>query len=159
MKIKSQTTIIIAVCIVLVGIGLTSAFGLWTTQSTKIPDKLNQTENSQKYDPADIRGSYTFSEISDLFNVPIDDLANAFSVNPNDAKEFKCKDLEKIFSNAPNEIGTGSVRMFVAFYHGLPYDLNETTYVPDHAAQILKQQSSITPEQLSYLESHTVAVS
>lgn len=159
MKIKPKTTIIISICIVLAGIVFTSAFGLWVTQSTKVPDKLKQNEYSQKNDPADIRGSYSFSEISNLFSVPVEDLATAFLVEEGDAEEFKCKDLEKIFADAPNEIGTGSVRMFVAFYHGLPYDLTESNYVTDRAAQILKQKSSMTPEQLSYLENHTVTVS
>ena len=159
MKIKPQTTIIISTCIVLAGIIVTFVSGLWVTQSTKIPDKLKQSEYSQKNDPADIRGSYTFSEISKLFNVPVEDLASAFLVEEDNAGEFKCKDLEKIFADAPNEIGTGSVRMFVAFYQGLPYSLTENTYVPARAAEILKQKSSITPEQLSYLESHTVTFS
>lgn len=159
MKIKPQTTIIISICIVLAGIIFTIASGLWVTQSTKIPDKLEQSGFSQKNDPADIRGSYTFSEISKLFNVPLEDLASAFLVEEGNAGEFKCKDLEKNYADAPNEIGTGSVRMFVAFYQGLPYDLSGSTYVTDRAAEILKQKSSITSDQLSYLESHTVAFS
>lgn len=159
MKIKPQTTIIISICIVLVGILFTSMSGLWVAQSTKLPDKLKQSEYSQKNDPADIRGSYTFSEISKLFNVPVEDLASAFLVEDGNTGEFKCKDLEKIFADAPNEIGTGSVRMFVAFYQGLPYDLSGSTYVIDRAAEILKQKSSITSEQLSYLESHTITFS
>lgn len=138
MKIKPQTTIIISICIVLAGIVFTSISGLWVTQSTKVPDKLKQSEYSQKNDPADIRGSYTFSEISKLFNVPVEDLASAFLVKEDNAGEFKCKDLEKIFVDAPNEIGTGSVRMFVAFYQGLPYDLSGNTYVPARAAELLK---------------------
>lgn len=159
MKIKPQATIIISICIVLAGILFTSMSGLWVTQSTKVPDKLKQSEYSQKNDPADIRGSYTFSEISKLFDVPVEDLAAAFLVEGDNAGEFKCKDLEKIFADAPNEIGTGSVRMFVAFYQGLPYDLSGSTYVTDRAAELLKQKSSISSEQLTYLESHTVTFS
>lgn len=159
MKIKPQTTILISICIVLSGILFTVASGLWVTQSTKVPDKLKQSEYSQTNDPADIRGSYTFSEISKLFNVPLEDLASAFLVEEENAGEFKCKDLERIFADAPNEIGTGSVRMFVAFYQGLPYSLTENPYVPDRAAEILKRKSSMTPEQRSYLESHTVPFS
>ncbi len=104
MKIKPQTTIIISICIVLAGIVFTYAFGLWVTQSTKIPEKLKQNEYSQKNDTADIRGSYSFSEISKLFSVPVEDLATAFLEEEGDAEKFKCKDLEKIFADAPNEI-------------------------------------------------------
>lgn len=159
MKIKPQITIIISVCIVLTGIGFTYILGLWTTQSTKVPKMLEQDENLNQYDPSDIRGSYTFSEISSLFNIPIEDLATAFMVEEDAAEDFTCKDLETIFADTPNEIGTGSVRMFVAFYLGLPYELTDSTYVTDSAAQILKQNSKITPEQLSYLETHITAVS
>jgi hypothetical protein len=159
MKIKPQFTIIISVCIVLTGIAFTYLLGLWTTQTTKVPKKLEQDEYSDQYDPSDIRGSYTFSEISNLFNIPIEDLAAAFMVEEDAAAEFKCKELEQIYTDTLNEIGTGSVKMFVAFYLGLPYELTEDTYLPDSAAQILKQKSNITPEQLTYLETHITAVS
>ena len=119
MKVKPQTTILVSIVIVLAGIVLTSTLGLWTTQSTKVPQKFRQGENSGRYNPADIRGSYTFSEISNLFNIPIEDLAAAFSVGEGKVTDFKCKDLEAIFVDSPNEIGAGSVRMFVAFYLGL----------------------------------------
>ena len=159
MKIKPQTTIMLSIGIVIAGIAFTSMLGFWTTQSTKVPQKLEQEAYSKQYDPADIRGSYTFLEISNLFSIPIEDLATAFLVEEDAANEFKCKDLEGIFANSPNEIGTGSVRLFVAFYLGLPYDLTESTYVTNRAAEILKQRSSITSEQLSYLETHTMVVS
>lgn len=159
MKIKPQITIILSIFIVLAGIAITSALGLWATQSTKIPEKFKEEELSGQYNPSDIRGSYTFSEISNLFKIPLEDLSAAFLVEESGAGEFQCKALEGIFADAPNEIGTGSVRMFVAFYLGLPYELAEDTYVTDEGAKILKEKSKITAEQLSYLESHTVIVS
>lgn len=158
MRIRPQTTLLVSVCIVLTGIAFTYMLGLWTTQSDKIPKKLQQAENSDQYDPSDIRGSYTFSEISSLFDIPEEDLADAFLVDRDAARDFKCKDLEKIFSGTPYEIGTGSVRMFAAFYLGLPYDLTKNSYVTDSAALILRQQSKMTPEQLAYLETHTVTI-
>jgi hypothetical protein len=158
-KVKPQITILISICIVITGIAFTSMLGFWTTQSTKVPQKLEQVEYSKQYDPADIRGSYTFLEISNLFSIPIEDLAAAFFVEEDVANEFKCKELEAIFADSPNEIGTGSVRMFVAFHLGLLYDLSVSTFVTNRAAEILKQQPSITSEQLSYLETHTMVVS
>jgi len=167
LKIKAQTTIIISIIITLAGIFITSAVGFWTTESTKIPKKLSQdqttlqssTENPMQYDPADIKGSYTFSEISNLYDIPIEDLAAAFLVEESAAKDFKGKDLEGSFTDYSNDIGTSSLRMFVAFYHGLPYELSEGTYVTDSAASILKQRSNMSIEQLEYLEMHTVIVS
>lgn len=155
LRIKPITTIILATCIVLIGVVTTSAMGLWKTESSKIPVKFDQEEYSEQYNPADIRGSYTFAEISKLFNIPIEDLATAFLVEESVASEFKCKELELIFADAPNEIGTGSVRMFVAFYLGLPYELTEDVYLLDVAEKLLNEKSSITEEQASYLNTHT----
>ncbi|NCA79965.1 MAG: hypothetical protein EOM76_07260 [Sphingobacteriia bacterium] len=150
---------IISICIVITGIILTSALGLWATQSTKVPQKFQEEKLSEQYNPADIRGSYTFSEISNLFHIPLEDLAAAFMVEKSKAAEFKCKELEGTFTQAAGEIGTDSMRMFVAFYLGLPYDLASDTYLTQVGAQILKEKSNITSEQLSYLENHTITIS
>lgn len=181
MGIKSNTTLIISTIIVITGIVTTNALGIWTTVSTKIPKKLSTEQASQlistnnsrsddstttsstednkpilEYDPADIKGSYTFLEISKLYLIPIGNLASAFNVDENIAETFKCKDLEGIFADASNEIGTASVRMFVSYYYGLDYESAEEVYLPDSAVTILKTNSKITQTQLVYLETHTV---
>lgn len=157
LKIRAQTAIFISIIIVLTGIVLTSIFGLWTTQSSKTPRKLRIEQYAQQYDPADIRGSYSFSEISNLFHIPLEDLAAAFLVEEDNAAEFKCKELETIFADAPNEIGTGSVKLFVAFYLSLPFEPGEDTWLPEAAAQILKEKSNMPQEALNYLENHTTS--
>jgi hypothetical protein len=174
----------VSVGIVILGIAVTSAFGLWTTQSDKIPKRLDSealssldsansgtasstsqasgasgvSQGTLEYDPADIKGSYTFLEISNLYLIPLKDLTAAFSVPEADAATFKCKDLESIFSDAENEIGTASVRLFVSYYHGLDYDSDEEVYLTEKAFEILKQGTRATEDQLAYLETHTVAV-
>ncbi len=180
MNLKSSTILAISTAIVLLGIGLTAAFGFWTTVSTKVPRKLSSEQLSQldssksvsgsagsqttvastagqlEYNPNDIKGSYTFQEISNLYKIPLDDITSAFMVEKSAAATFKCKDLEGIFSGASNEIGTASVRMFVSYYYGLDYPLTEEVYLPETAVKILKEKSSVTSTQLVYLESHTV---
>jgi hypothetical protein len=158
LKIKSQTAIIATVTIVLAGVIITSALGLWQTTSTKVPQRYKQQEYSNLYDPADIRGSYTFLEISNLFDIPTEDLTAAFLIEERAAATFKCKDVELMFAEAPEEIGTKSVRMFVAFFKGLPYETIEETYLTEAAAQILKEKSDITADQLAYLENHTISL-
>jgi hypothetical protein len=153
-----MTAITISIVLVLAGIIATSALGLWKTTSTKEPQKYRQTEYAGQYNPADIRGSYSFSEISQLFDIPLADLAAAFSLGEDEAKDFKCKELEAKFAGLPYEVGTGSVRMFAAFYKGLPYELAEDTYLTEEAGRILKEKSNITPEQITYLENHTVSL-
>ena len=76
-----------------------------------------------------------------------------------DQAAFKVKDLETRYASLDREIGTASLRLFVALYKGLPYDLTEDTYVPAPAVEILKQSSKLTAEQLKYVEIHSVDVS
>ena len=112
MKIKSAT----------LGILLSSAMDLWITESTKIPDKIIMEGAEEAYDPEDIKGSYTFGDVSELFDIPLEDMAAAFDLpKETDAAAFKSKDLETIYADQELEVGTGSVRLFVSFYKGLPY--------------------------------------
>jgi len=157
MKIKPQIAILLALIIFAAGITITSMTGLWTTVSTKTPNKLEDVEFAGAYDPNDIRGSYTFFEISELYKIPLAELSEAFGVDVAKAKEFKCKDLETIYADAEFEIGTASVKMFTAFYLGLPYEASEETYLTDTAAEILVAKGNMKQEQIIYLESHTVA--
>ncbi|MHB1314651.1 MAG: hypothetical protein ACYCX2_04105 [Christensenellales bacterium] len=159
MRLKPQTALIISAAILVIGIVLTSVLGLWTTESTKIPKKIAEGDSLGQYDPADIRGSYTFADISKSFSVPVEDLAAAFQVEQSQANGFQCKGLESKFADAPNEIGTGSVRLFVALYANLPYEPTEDTYLPDTAAEVLKAKSNLSPENFAYIESHTVKTS
>jgi glutamate mutase epsilon subunit len=156
MKIKPQIAILLALIIFAAGITITSMTGLWTTISTKTPDKLEDVEFAGAYDPNDIRGSYTFFEISELYKIPLAELSEAFGVELAKAKEFKCKDLETIYADAEFEIGTASVKMFAAYYLGLPYEPSEEVYLTEIAAQILVDKGNMTQEQLDYLESHTI---
>lgn len=68
---------------------------------------------------------------------------------------FAAKELETIYAESEFEVGTASVRLFVAFYNGLPFDLTTDMYLPESAAILLKEKN-LTPEQSAYLESHTV---
>ncbi|MHB1454010.1 MAG: hypothetical protein ACYCYM_08705 [Saccharofermentanales bacterium] len=177
MKIKSATALLISALIVSAGIIITAATGLWTTESTKIPKKLDisatdstsGTESGSggnsgtgtglpEYDPSDIRGSYTFGEISDLYEIPLDDLAAAFMVSGSKASGFKAKDLGTHFEGADVEIGTASLRMFVSYYYGLDYAYTEESFFPAAALEILKQGGRATAEQLAYIETHIVEV-
>jgi len=159
MKIKPQTAILIVLAIFISGIAITSAAGIWTTKTTKVPAKLTDAQYSGIYDPADIRGSYTFADISRLYNIPAEDLSAAFGVEESRLSDFKCKDLESISADSPYEIGTASVRMFTAYYLGVPYEATETVYLPDTAVKILMEQGSMTQAQREDLENHAIPAS
>lgn len=159
MKIKSATLGILVVGIVFGGIMAASAMDLWITESTKVPDKIIAGDAEGAYDPADIKGSYTFGEVSELFDLPLEDMAFAFDL-PEDVEPstFKNKELEAIYADQELEVGMGSVRMFVALYKGLPYESTEETYLLSNAVQILKEKANLTQDQLAYLDSHTLTI-
>ena len=161
MKLKPQTTILLSAFFVLAGILITWATGLWQTESDKIPRKLdamtNQAQQTQ-YDPADIRGSYTFGDVSRLFGIPLEDLAAAFQLSAEEAASFQVKSLEKRFPDAKFEIGTTSVRMFAAYYLGIAYTPSEEVFLLDTAASVLEKSGRMTAEQAAYVKGHTASL-
>ena len=160
MRINSKWLAGLIFIIVFGGISLSAIPGWWRTESSKIPKEFSTGEFSGTYNPADIRGSYTFGDVSNLFNIPLVDLQNAFLLSETDPSIVKLKDLEVKFAEASAngmEIGTGSVQLFVATYLGLPIVTDEE-YLPAPAVNILKQKGNLTTEQVTYLDNHSVPV-
>jgi hypothetical protein len=157
MTLNSKTLAALLVVLLFGGILASSAFGWWQTESTKEPAKFTAGEFAGQANPADIRGSYTFGDIEKAFNVSPGILAQAFGVESANPAAFQVKDLEALYAESAFEIGTASIRLFVAFYAGLPFDLAtaETTYLPQSAAELLLAKGNLTPEQLAFLETHT----
>jgi len=141
---------------------VTSALGMWLTESTKDPARYEEGEAAGQYRPDDIRGSYTFGEISNLFEIPLEDLAAAFALPVgSDPALFACKDLESLYGGleeAGTAVGTSSVRLFVAWYRDLPYEIEEETYLLNPAVEILLQKADLTAEQQDYLLAHSVGL-
>ncbi len=158
MNLKSIPLAFIILVILFGGIGVSSVLNYWQTESDKTPEKFTTGDVSGEYNPADIRGSYTFGDIHNLFNIPLDDLHIAFKLPPEvDTETFSLKSLEDVNADLPVEMGTSAVRMFVAFYRGLPYDLenSEESYLFPEAEKILQLNGNMLPEQIEYLRNHT----
>ena len=159
MNISSKPLAFIVFVIIFGGIGLSSALGFWQTTSTKEPATYTEGEFAGQANPADIRGSYTFGDIANSFDVTPEILAQAFQVTSNDLAAFAVKNLETMYADSGYEIGAQSVRLFVAYYLGLPF---ETTgleiYMPKSATDILLAKNGLTFEQIMYLETYTVDV-
>jgi hypothetical protein len=158
MTLNSKTLAALLIALLFGGILASSALGWWQTESTKEPAKYTEGEFAGKANPADIRGSYTFADIDKAFGVSPEILAQAFGVTTNNPAAFQVKELEAIYAESAVEIGTASIRMFVAFHNGLPYDLAaaEESYLPQSAVEILLKKGTLTPKQLAFLEAHTV---
>ena len=158
MKLKSNVLAIGVIVILFGGILLSNSLGWWQTESSKEAAAFTEGEFAGMPNPADIRGSYTFGDVQANFGVPAEVLAQAFRVDTTDAAAFPVKELEAQYENSAVEIGTSSVRLFVALYTGLPYDLTvETAFLPDSAVQIL-QTRELTAEQNDYLAAHSISL-
>jgi len=155
MKLTSKPLAIIVVVIMFGGIFFSKVQGWWETESTKEAAVFTEGEFAGKANPADIRGSYTFGDVENNFDISADILVQAFGVETDDPAAFPVKSLEEMYSLSPQEVGTASVRLFVAFYLDLPMDLTTDMYVPQSAADILKTRN-LRVENLSYLEAHTI---
>ena len=89
---------IIVPIVIFGGIAATIAADVWTTTTSKIPIKYTEGANAGNYNPIDIRGSYTFADISDLFKIDAAVLFQAFGIAPQtDPTSIKTKDLEGLF--------------------------------------------------------------
>jgi hypothetical protein len=156
MTLRSKHIGPIVLVVFIIGIGGTIFLGLWQTTSSKVPATYAEGEFAGEYNPADIRGSYSFGDIEEAFAVPVAALAEAFAVEDTDnPAEFLCKSLEDLYGATENgEVGTDSVRWFVALYAGVPYSPEEDTLLPSSAISVL--QDRLTEEQLDTVRTMTV---
>ncbi|HNH26798.1 MAG TPA: hypothetical protein PLR93_07245 [Anaerolineales bacterium] len=159
MMLTSKPLAVLVFVILFGGIFFSSAMGWWATESTKEPAAFTEGEFAGLANPADIRGSYTFGDIANSFEVSPDLLAQAFGVTQDNPSEFAVNELEAIYLESGFEIGTASVRLFVAYYTGLPFDTTgQEIYMPTSATDILLAKGNLSPEQIAYLEVYTVSV-
>lgn len=156
MKITSRFLGILIFAVIFGSVGITSSLNLWNTTTSKVPGKITEGEFAGQANPDDIRGSYTFRDISENFDIPLEDLGTAFGLlNQGDYGSLKVKDVKDLYNSAVadgKEIGASSVRYFTALYKGLPLTLTEDTYLPVEAVEILRAKADLTPEQIKELE-------
>ncbi|NQT60408.1 MAG: hypothetical protein HQ557_15630 [Bacteroidetes bacterium] len=162
MKIKSITAAIITIVIILGGVFVTQLTGNWITESTKVPREITMGEFAGLSDPADIRGSYSFQDISDSFSISPEELAQAFSLDTSekDADQYLAKDLEAIYGElieGDGEVGTDSIKWFVALYLDYPYTPEETTLLPSPALALLKSKGVINDEEFQILKEKSIS--
>ena len=159
MILTSKPLAMIVLAVIFGGILFSSAMGWWATESTKVPVTFTEGEFAGLSNPADIRGSYTFGDIANSFDVAPEILAQAFGITEGDPAAFAVKELETIYLDSGYEIGTNSVRLFVAFYTGLPFDTTgQEIYVPQSATDILLAKDNLSEEQIAYLEQYTMTL-
>lgn len=160
MNLTSKPLAVIVLALMFGGISFSSVMGWWETESTKEPATFTEGEFEGMANPADIRGSYTFGDITNSFDIDSQILAQAFGIVTEDPAAFAIKELETIYLDSGFEVGTASVRLFVAYYNGLPFDTaGLEIYIPQSATDILLARGNLSPEQTTYLEMFTVNLS
>jgi hypothetical protein len=155
MTLTSKTLAALVAAILFGGIFFSSAMGWWQTESTKEAAKITSGEFAGQANPADIRGSYTLGDVEKNFGISPAVLAQAFGIQDSNPAAFAVKGLEGMYADSGQEVGTASVRLFVALYKGLPYDLSTDIYLPESAVEMLRARN-LTSEQAAYLAKHTV---
>jgi hypothetical protein len=156
MTLTSKPLAAIVLVILFGGILFSNGMGWWQTESTKQAATFTEGEFAGLPKPVDIRGSYTFGDVENNFGVPATILAQAFGVASENPSAFGVKELETIYADQEYEIGTASVRFFVALYTGLPYEIVGDIYLPKRAVEMLKTHTTLTGEQTAYLDTHAV---
>jgi hypothetical protein len=150
-KISTARLGIISVLILFAGIGVSMLAGVWNVSSTKTPATIKAGDFAGNPDPADIRGSYTWNDVTSAFGVPADLLVQAFGAS---SATDKVNLLEALWlGKLPEgtEIGTDSVRLFVSLYTGLPHTTEEGTLLPASAIVALRQAGKGDPAVLDAL--------
>lgn len=163
LRISSRFIAIAVPAVFFGGIAVSAALGWWVTEASKTPERYEEGEFAGEYNPADIRGSYTFGDIESVFGVPAEVLAEAFGVPSDDSSDpalFAVKNLEDIYEELGGdlEIGTDAVRVFVSFWTGLPYEPDEETAVTDAGLALLLEAGSIDQAKAEELRQFVVAL-
>lgn len=145
MKLRSPQIAILTVVFIFGGIGLSMLAGLWQSESSKVPARYTSGEFAGQANPADIRGSYSFADVAAAFGVPADVLVEAFGFGSAENPEgLQIKLFEDVYGIVDGkEIGTDSMRLFVALYLGRPYTPEEDTGLPAQALRLLEEAGKL----------------
>lgn len=154
--LKTRTLGILTVAIMLGGIALSAGLGLWKTTATKEPAKIRSGEFSGMPNPSDIRGSYTWADVAKAFGLPEASLVKAFGASGADEKVSSLEGLYAGKLPEGVEIGTDSVRLFVALYTGLPLEAGEETALPKSAIRVLRAEGKADSLRLDAAEKNAV---
>lgn len=155
MKLRSPHVATLSVILIFGVIFLSMLMGVWQTESSKVPATYTTGEFAGEYNPADIRGSYTFGDIETAFGVPVRLLSEAYGfAGQENPEEIQIKIFEDVYGEFDGkEIGTDSVRLFVSLYLERPYVQEETTGLPIRALELLLQEGKIDAEEAAAMKS------
>lgn len=164
MKVKPIWLALITLVIIFGGIGIAQLTNVWSTESegggggNGNGGGRSRTIEVGDYAPEDIRGSFSFQNVSDAFGIEPAILLNAFGLPADtDPNDFRTGDLETLYEASGVEVGNGSVKMFVALYKNLPVEIDVESFLPAPAVEAIRQfNTHLTAEQEGYLLSNEI---
>lgn len=158
---KPSVHVLIAIAVpavMLGGIGVAALAGWWKTSGGREVLAASQAGNAMAA-VADIRGSTSFGTLTEAFGIPSSALARAFGIADPDPSSLQAKALEERYGEVTladgreAEIGTDSVRLFVAAALGLSYAAEDTTALPPSALDVIRELNpGIEPAALDALK-------
>jgi len=157
-KIKTSVLGVLVVVLFFGGIGVSMLIGRWNVTSTKRPVLIRSGEFVGMPSPTDIRGSYSWDDVSAAFSIPVGQLLSAFNGR---VGSEKVNSLETLYAGkVPEgmEIGTDSVRLFVSLFTGLPHEAEQGTVLPSTAISVLQQNSKTDSVRLAEVSARAVSV-
>jgi len=157
-KISTRALGIVSVVVLFGGIGFSMLLGLWNVESTKQPALIKTGEFVGQPSPSDIRGSYTWADVSKAFGIPSTLLMEAFGSS---SATDKVNLLEALYlGKVPEgqEVGTDSVRLFVSLYTGLPHIPEEGTILPQSAIMVLRREGKDSAPSFEEVASKAISL-
>lgn len=156
MKISEKLMSIIIIMVFLLGIITAMTLGIWNTSESK-EKNIKIQENIEIFVPTDIKGSFTFGEISQIFNIEIKVLYDAFRIPKGiQNQSLEVKNIAPIFESLSFEVGRKSMVAFVSLYNGIPTNI-EGIYLPKEAVNIIfERNKNLSLEDRKYLDAHKV---
>lgn len=140
-KISANKLGIISVGILFGGIAVSMLLGLWSVESSKQPALIKEGSFVGQPSPSDIRGSYTWGDVSKAFGISAPLLVEAFGATSSVDRVSLLEAQYVAVVPEGQEVGTDSVRLFVSLYTGLPHTPEEGTLLPSSAIVVLKRQA------------------
>ena len=159
MKVTRSFLGALIVIIMLGGIFAAKAVDLWNTQTKGGQHMQSSGGIMVATKPEDIRGSHRFIDVSNQFGIPIEILLQSFGMENHPlGGHIRNGDLEDFYEKAmglEEDIGNGSVKLFVALYKGFTYKVDEPTFLPQPAVEVLLDKG-ISDEWKKYILDHII---
>ncbi len=157
MTLNSKPLSIIIVGILFGIVTIANMIGRWKSEFILKPNTENNHIFATEVAPADSNDSHTFGDIDRLFNISTTILAKAFNLPAEtNITAFSIKELHTIYGEQDVEIGTSSVRLFVALFSGLNYETTAQVYLPLSAVDMLISRRVLAPEQVKYMGAYAL---